>query len=193
MPISHTVHEFELPDGKTYRIGEFRNRDYDQFQLWINRQPRPRAVVPDLSGVLGEVATQVATGITQAGPEIAPEARVRLIQELTRRCLSLAESQLREARYEAQQWPPAVGEAGAGRLIMTAPGGKAELLYVALQRFHPEVTRPQAEQLAGDMDYETFMEIVAVVFGQKQTAEDSDPNELAPEDGEPQSDDQVQE
>lgn len=185
MPVSSHVHEVELVAGQTYRIGEFRNRDYDQFQLWINRQPRPRFAAPDFSGVLGEVASRVGQEITQIGGEIAPEARVKLISDLSRRCVSLAESQLREARYEAQQWPPAVGEPAAGRLILTAPGGKAELLYVALQRFHPEVTRTQAEQLAGDMDYDTFMDIVSIVFGQKDAEV---PNEPAPETGDAPSD-----
>lgn len=184
MPVSSHIHELELADGQTFKISEFRNRDYDQFQLWVNRQPRPKFAPPDLSVVLGEVASRVGQEINQA-TEITPDVRVSLIKDLVRRCTSLAESQLREARYEAQQWPPAVGEAAAGRLIMTAPGGKAELLYTALQRFHPEVTRTQAEQLAGDMRYETFLEVVAIVFGQADV-----PNEPAPEDGAPPSDDQ---
>lgn len=171
MPVSDPVYTIEPLPGQSYRIGEFRNRDYDQIQVWVNRQPRPKFVAPDLSGVLGEVADEVGRQLAEA---VAPEARVKLVQDFARRCLNLAESQLREARYEAQQWPPAVGEPAVGRLLMTAPGGKAELLYVALSRFHPEVSRDEAARIAGDMRYEDFAEVVAIVFGQGQAEPDGD-------------------
>lgn len=50
---------------------------------------------------------------------------------------------LSEARHDAKDWPPQVGDRDGARLLITTLPGQIEALYVGLKNHHPEVTRDE--------------------------------------------------
>lgn len=59
---------------------------------------------------------------------------------------------LSEARHDAKDWPPQVGDKdGARLLVMTLPG-QIEALYVGIKKHHPEATRDDAFEIYRALD-----------------------------------------
>lgn len=51
---------------------------------------------------------------------------------------------LSEARHDAVDWPPQVGDKDGARLLVMTMPGQVEALYVGLKKYQPEVTRDEA-------------------------------------------------
>lgn len=153
--------EFTVGD-RTIRVRELTMGEYNDLQKFLNRQPRPKGVDPDYAGPLGAVAETVRAALEDVTLEEG--AKQKALAQLTRDCLRVAAEQMREARFEAGFWPPEVGTPEGGRVLLTADGGKATLLRVALNQ-DGSASQADAEALLNQMRPADFYQVVAVLFG----------------------------
>lgn len=59
---------------------------------------------------------------------------------------------LSEARHDAVDWPPQVGDKDGARLLVMTMPGQVEALYVGLRKHQPEVTRDEAFEVYRAME-----------------------------------------
>lgn len=177
---SKVIEHVEVRPGDTREFHELTMGGFAQLQKYINKRPRPQFSVIDLSGPLQEAGEALARSMAEAG--LSEDAKLKALAETRRAFVGLAADQMREARWEAAQWPPDMGSTEAARVLLTGDGGKAYFLWVMLRQQRPETRLEEAEAIFEDMDPVTFGKILGVAFGQADAAGEGEADPKGPGD-----------
>lgn len=166
--------------GNKFQVSQARMRDLSKLQAFLNRLPRPTASVPDLSGLVDQIAS--------GGLNLDPEALKSHLEACRKMAAGLIDSHLREARADAASWPPEIAgdTVGAMRALFGAEDGPFEMAFVALSRHQPTLDRATFQRLYDDMEPAEFGSIMRVFWSMdeespaKNDAPPADPSSAGP-------------